>query len=193
MAFQFLRNEFFWLFDKGFLVSTADFVEKFIFLMLPFFDKLLLFFNNHFKRNDMKIIPTLLLGAALAATAHAADSAPSTSQWSLLEEANGKAIYSTEDGQPALVFGCNDAGKISATFSLDGNIKDKLASRSSRTRRVDGALTVGDGDLSASLAILRAYHNNNKVSESPITVSQIVATTLLSSKETVLSLARSSS
>ena len=98
----------------------------------------------------MKVIPTLLLGAALTATAHAADSAPSTSQWSLLEEANGKAIYSTEDGQPALVFGCNDAGKISATFSLDGNIKAKLASRSSRTRRVDGALTVGDGETVTS-------------------------------------------
>jgi hypothetical protein len=109
---------------------------------LPFFDKLLLFFNNHIKRNDMKIIPTLLLGAALTATAHAADSEPSNSAWSLLENSNGKAIYSTEDGKPALVLGCNDAGKISATFSLDGNVVDKLQSRSLRSRRVSGTLTV---------------------------------------------------
>ncbi len=39
----------------------------------------------------MKLIPALLLGATFAATAHAADSTPSDSEWTLLSETNGKA------------------------------------------------------------------------------------------------------
>jgi len=94
----------------------------------------------------MKLIPALLLGATFAASAHAADSAPSTSAWTLLVESNGNAVYSSETGEPALVLGCNDAGKISATFSIDGDVVDKLQSRSARSRRVDATLTVGDGE-----------------------------------------------
>lgn len=94
----------------------------------------------------MKLLPALLLGATFVASAHAADSAPSTSAWTLLSESNGNAIYSTESGEPALVLGCNDAGKISATFSVDGDVAEKLQSRSARTRRVDATLTVGDGE-----------------------------------------------
>ena len=98
----------------------------------------------------MKLIPAILLGTTFAASAHAADTSPSESQWSLLSETNGKAIYSTETDRPALVLGCNDAGKISATISLDGDVVDKLSSRSYRTRRVDGTMTVGDGEAATS-------------------------------------------
>lgn len=90
----------------------------------------------------MKLAPTLLVAATFAASAHAADSLEITGEWSLLEESNGKAIYSTEIGAPALVLGCNDAGKISATFSLDGDVESKLSSRSVRTRSVQATLTV---------------------------------------------------
>lgn len=90
----------------------------------------------------MKLLPTLLIGAAFAATAHAADSAQESSDWTVLKETNGKVIYSTESGTPALVIGCNDAGKISATLALDGDVEAKLSSRSVRTRRVNGTLTV---------------------------------------------------
>ncbi|MEM7639808.1 MAG: hypothetical protein AAGF33_19020 [Pseudomonadota bacterium] len=90
----------------------------------------------------MKLAPTLLIAATFAASAHAADSLEVTAEWSLLEESNGQAIYSTEIDAPALVLGCNDAGKISATFSLDGDIATKLDSRSVRTRSVQATLTV---------------------------------------------------
>ncbi|MEM7329388.1 MAG: hypothetical protein AAF437_11650 [Pseudomonadota bacterium] len=90
----------------------------------------------------MKLVPALLAAAAFATSAHAADSLEVSGEWSLLEESNGKAIFSTEAGAPALVLGCNDAGKISATFSLDGNVEDKLSSRSVRTRSVQATLTV---------------------------------------------------
>lgn len=90
----------------------------------------------------MKLIPSLLVGLTFAATAHAADSAPSESEWTILEASNGNAIFSTEMDGPALVLGCNESGKISATFSLDGDIEAKLDSRSLRTRRVSGTLTV---------------------------------------------------
>lgn len=103
----------------------------------------------------MKLIPTLFAVTAFAATAHAADSLEASGAWTLLEESNGKAIYSSEDGTPALVIGCNDAGKISATFSLDGNITQKLQSRSTRTRRVEGTLTIeGKGSETAQWAYL---------------------------------------
>jgi len=94
----------------------------------------------------MKLIPALLLGVTFAASAQAADSAPTNSDWTLLEETNGNAIYSTEMDRPALVLGCNDAGKISATLSLDGDVASKLKSRSARSRRVDGTLSIGDGE-----------------------------------------------
>lgn len=90
----------------------------------------------------MKLVPILLTAATFTATAHAADSLEVSGEWSILEASNGKAIYSTETGAPALILGCNDAGKISATFSLDGDVADKLASRSVRSRRVDATLTV---------------------------------------------------
>lgn len=98
----------------------------------------------------MKLVPALLLGALFTASAHAADSVQSESEWTMLEQSNGQAIYTTEMSGPALVLGCNDAGKISATFSLDGDIVGKLESRSIRTRRVDGTLTVGNGDADTS-------------------------------------------
>lgn len=90
----------------------------------------------------MKLAPTLLIAATFAATAHAADSLEVSGEWSILEESNGRAIYSTETDAPALILGCNDAGKISATFSIDGDVAGKLASRSIRSRRVNGTLTV---------------------------------------------------
>lgn len=90
----------------------------------------------------MKLIPALLLGVTFAATAHAADSSPNDSQWTILEASNGNAIFSTETDGPALVLGCNESGKISATFSLDGDIETKLDYRSLRTRRVSGTLSV---------------------------------------------------
>lgn len=90
----------------------------------------------------MKLLSTLLVGATFVASANAADSAEGSSEWTMLEESNGKAIYSTESDAPALVIGCNDAGKISATFALDGNVETKLSSRSARTRRLNATLTV---------------------------------------------------
>ena len=98
----------------------------------------------------MKLVPILLIGAAFAASAHAADNEQNSSEWTMLGESNGKAIYSTESNAPALVIGCNDAGKISATFALDGDVEAKLASRSSRTRRLNGTLTVEGNDSATS-------------------------------------------
>jgi hypothetical protein len=94
----------------------------------------------------MKLIPTLLLAAAFTGPAFAADEAPTTTQWSLLEGSNGQAVYSTESGAPALVLGCNEAGKISATFSLDGDVMSKLETRSKRTSVINGSLAVEEGD-----------------------------------------------
>lgn len=94
----------------------------------------------------MKLIPTLLLAAAATGTAFAADEAPATTEWSLLEGSNGKAVYSTESGAPALVLGCNDAGKISATFSLDGDVMDKLEAKSKRNQLINGSLAVEDDE-----------------------------------------------
>lgn len=94
----------------------------------------------------MKLMPTLLLAAAFTGTAFAADEALQTTEWSLLDGSNGQAIYSTESGAPALVLGCNDAGKISATFSLDGNVVDKLEAKSKRTQVINGSLAVAEGD-----------------------------------------------
>lgn len=94
----------------------------------------------------MRLIPTLLLAGAFTGTAFAADEAPAATQWSLLDGSNGKAVYSTESGSPALVLGCNEAGKISATFSLDGNVMDKMEARSKRTRVINGSLAVDEAD-----------------------------------------------
>lgn len=94
----------------------------------------------------MKLIPALLLIPALTGTAFAADEAPGATEWTLLEGSNGKAVYSTQSGAPALVLGCNEAGKISATFSLDGDVMDKLEVRSKRTSVINGSLTIEDGD-----------------------------------------------
>ncbi|NQY41130.1 MAG: hypothetical protein HRT80_13645 [Henriciella sp.] len=94
----------------------------------------------------MKLIPTLLLAGAFSGTAFAADEAPAATQWSLLDGSNGKAVYSTESGSPALVLGCSEAGKISATFSLDGNVMDKMEARSKKTRVINGSLAVEEAD-----------------------------------------------
>ena len=103
----------------------------------------------------MKLLPVIFAATAFAATANAASGLEASGEWTLLEETNGKAIYSSEAGAPALVIGCNDAGKISATFSLDGNVTDKLQSRSTRTRQVEGTLTIeGKGSETAQWAYL---------------------------------------
>lgn len=98
----------------------------------------------------MRILPILLASAALTATANAASSEQDDSAWALLQASNGKAIYSTDSDIPSLIIGCSDAGKVSATISLDGNVESKLGLRSDRTRRVNGILTVGDGEPESS-------------------------------------------
>ncbi|MEL6693429.1 MAG: hypothetical protein AAFQ12_10410 [Pseudomonadota bacterium] len=105
----------------------------------------------------MKLIPTLFLAATFSGTAFAADEAPANTEWNLLDGSNGKAVYSTESGAPALVLGCNEAGRISATFSLDGDVMEKLEVQSKRTRVINGTLAVTEGDSDkAKWAYLKA-------------------------------------
>lgn len=107
----------------------------------------------------MKLLPTLFVATAFAASAHAADQTQQSGEWSLLQDANGQAVYSTEVGAPALVLGCNADGKISATFSLEGDVTNNLESGRDRPRTVNATLQVEGKDAAKSKWVYLSKRN----------------------------------
>lgn len=88
----------------------------------------------------MKLISTILLGTVVAGGTGIASAA----EWNPLPNTNGQVIYSTDVDSPAVVLGCSANGQISATFSTDGNVEEKIENKSTRRSIVDGTMTVGD-------------------------------------------------
>lgn len=104
----------------------------------------------------MKLIPTILVGTAMAMGTGTAMAA----EWATMPNSNGQVVYSTETDAPSVVLGCSEDGTISTTFSTDGNVMDKVEMKSNRRSIVKAEMTVGDGEAASAQW---AYYPRRKI------------------------------